>query len=69
MKTVVYEISQDLLISTLKNHPKILKKLTEQALEKKNKNKMTKTEMESLKEDTEKHPKGLLSKLETFLVG
>jgi small-conductance mechanosensitive channel/CRP-like cAMP-binding protein len=69
MNTVVYEISQDLLISTLKNHPKILKKLTEQALEKKNKNKMTKTEMESLKEDTEKHPKGLLSKLETFLVG
>jgi len=66
MSTVVYEISQDLLKATLKNHPKIFDKLKKQALAKKEKNKLTKDQMEKVKDKKAPPSKGLLASLKKF---
>lgn len=66
MNTVVYEISQDLLKRTLKDNPKAFEKLKKLAREKKEKNKLTKSEMESIKERKEAPSKGLLANLKKF---
>jgi len=66
MNTVVYEISQDELKRTLKSNPKAFSNLAKQAVEKREKNKLTRTEMEKLKEKKTAPSKGLLSNFKKF---
>jgi len=66
MNTVVYEISQSVLKKTLKDHPRAFEKLAKQALERREKNKLTKTQMEKLKEKREAPSKGLLANFKKF---
>lgn len=66
INTVVYEISQDLLKNTLKNYPKAFDKLKKQAIDKREKNKLTKAQMEKLKEKKVTPEKGLLMNLKKF---
>jgi potassium efflux system protein len=66
MNTVVYEISQDLLKRVLKDNPKAFESLKKLARERKEKNKLTKSEMEKMKEKKEGHSKGLLANTKKF---
>lgn len=66
MNTVVYEISQDLLKHVLKDNPKAFENLKKLAKERKEKNKLTKTELEKMKEKKETHSKGLLANIKKF---
>jgi CRP-like cAMP-binding protein len=66
MNTVVYEISQEALKRALKDNPNAFEKLVKQAKEKREKNKLTKTQMEQLKEKKPASSKGLLSNFKKF---
>lgn len=66
MNTVVYEISQDLLKRVLKDNPKAFENLKKLAKDRKEKNKLTKSEMEKIKEKKESHSEGLLANIEKF---
>lgn len=66
MNTIVYEISQDALKSTLKNNPKAFVKLAKQAKERREKNLLTKTQMEKMKEQRAAPSKGLLANFKKF---
>jgi potassium efflux system protein len=66
MNTVVYEISQDLLKRVLKDNPKAFENLKKLARERKEKNKLTKSEMEKMKEKKDTHSKGLLANIKKF---
>lgn len=66
MNTVVYEISQDLLKRALKSKPKEFENLKKLAKERKEKNKLTKMEMEKIKERKEAPSKGVLANLKKF---
>jgi hypothetical protein len=66
MNTVVYEISQDALRSTLKNNPKVFEMLIKQAKERREKNRLTKAEMENLKEHKSAPSKGLMANIKKF---
>jgi branched-chain amino acid transport system substrate-binding protein len=66
MNTAVYEISQDLLKRTLQDNPKAFENLKKLAKERKEKNKLTKSEMEKIKEKKEAHSKGLLANIKKF---
>lgn len=66
MNTVVYEISQDLLKRVLQNNPKAFENLKKLAKEKREKNKLTKSEMEKIKEKKEVPSKGLLTNIKKF---
>ena len=66
MNTVVYEISQDVLKAALKDHPKAFEKMAKQAVEKREKNKLTKSQMEKIKEKKTVPSKGLLSNFKKF---
>ncbi|MCE3231557.1 MAG: hypothetical protein K0R52_1485 [Alphaproteobacteria bacterium] len=66
MNTVVYEISQDVLKSALKDNPTVFEKLVKQAIAKREKNKLTKIQMEKLKEKKTSSSKGLLANFKKF---
>jgi small-conductance mechanosensitive channel/CRP-like cAMP-binding protein len=66
MNTVVYEISQDVLKLALKDNPKLFEKLVKQAIDKREKNKLTKSQMERLKEKKTLPSKGLLTNFKKF---
>jgi small-conductance mechanosensitive channel/CRP-like cAMP-binding protein len=66
MNTIVYEISQNALKRILKQHPKAFEKLAKQARERRDKNILTKTQMEKLKDKREAPSKGLLANFKKF---
>ena len=66
MNTVVYEISQDLLKRVLKDNPKAFDNLKKLAKDRKEKNKLTKSEMEKMREKKELPSKGLLANIKKF---
>lgn len=64
--TVVYEVSQDLLKRALKGNPKTFENLKKLAKERKERNKLTKSEMEQIKEKKTAPSKGVLANIEKF---
>lgn len=66
MNTVVYEISQSTLKLALKDHPKVFEKLATQAMAKREKNRLTKAQLEEMKEKKAVPSKGLLTQFKKF---
>jgi len=64
--TVVYEISQEILKHALKDSPKAFENMTKLAIKKREENKLTKSQMERLKEKKAAPSKGLLSNFKKF---